>query len=100
MASGEIKRCDGMVHARIGGIWTCEKDRVKHCLVVKALNADVNTLETSRKPLLVKLPPELCRGYREGQNDADPERPDFVRSCGGQVKGSCASRMGNGTSST
>jgi hypothetical protein len=26
MVTGEVKHCDGVVYARIGGIWTCEKD--------------------------------------------------------------------------
>lgn len=47
MVSDEVKRCDGVVYARIGGIWTCEKDRVKDCLVVKALDANMCTLDSS-----------------------------------------------------
>lgn len=56
MVSGEVKRCDGVVYARIGGIWTCEKDRVKDCLVVKALDANMCTLDPSGKPLRCIVP--------------------------------------------
>jgi hypothetical protein len=87
MVSGEVKRCDGVVYARIGGIWTCEKDRVKDCLVVKALDANMCTLDPSGKPLLYSSRLSCAEAIVRAAMTRIPESPDFVEELWRSSKG-------------
>jgi hypothetical protein len=87
MVSGEVKRCDGVVYARIGGIWTCEKDRVRDSLVVKALDANMCTLDPSGKPLLYSSRLSCAEAIVRAAMMRIHESPDFVEELWRSSKG-------------
>ena len=87
MVSDEVKRCEGVVYARIGGIWTCEKDRVKDYLVVKALDANMYTLDSRGKELLYSARLSCAEAIVRATMMRVSESPGFVEELWRSSKG-------------